>query len=93
LSLALQLHYREQGQFPASLDELVRKGYLTSIPADPYGKGEPFHYRRETNPREAVLWSVAQDGIDQQGKLEVWRDTRDGTGDRSFKIHAPRHRS
>jgi hypothetical protein len=41
LALALQLHYREHGQFPASLDELVKQGYLKSIPADPFGKGEP----------------------------------------------------
>jgi hypothetical protein len=93
LGLALQLQYREHGQFPATLDELVKNGYLKSIPADPFGKGEPFRYRRETNSLDAVLWSVAQDGIDQQGRLEVWRDTRDGKGDRSFTIHAPRRGS
>lgn len=93
LGLALQLQYREHGKFPATLDELVKNGYLKSIPVDPFGKGEPFRYRRETNSLDAVLWSVAQDGIDQQGRLEVWRDTRDGKGDRSFKIHAPRRGS
>lgn len=94
LSLALQLHYREHGQFPASLDELVQNGYLKSIPADPCGKGEPFHYRREANARDgAVLWSVARDGIDQQGRLDIFRDKSDGKGDRIYKIHAPRHGS
>jgi hypothetical protein len=94
LSLALQLHYREHGQFPATLDELVRNGYLTSVPADPFGKGEPFRYRREPNARgEAVLWSVAKDGIDQQGRLDVFRDHSDGKGDRIFKVQAPRQGS
>jgi hypothetical protein len=66
LTLALQLNYREHGEFPASLDELVNHGYLKSIPADPFGKGEPFHYRREATPLQgALLWSVYVDGIDQ----------------------------
>jgi hypothetical protein len=68
LALALQLHYREHANFPASLDELVKNGYLKSIPADPFGKGEPFRYRRESGPRgAAVVWSVWVDGIDQGG--------------------------
>ncbi len=53
LGLALQLHYREHGQFPRTLSELVQKGYLKSIPADPFGNGEPLHYRREADPRQA----------------------------------------
>ncbi len=35
LVLALQLNYREHGSFPASLAELVKNGYLKSIPIDP----------------------------------------------------------
>jgi hypothetical protein len=90
LGLALQLNYREHRQFPATLDGLVKNGYLKSIPADPFGKGEPFHYRRETNPQGgAVLWSVWTDGIDQQGKLDVWRDHSGGKGDRIYKIATP----
>ena len=42
LALACQLHYREHGEFPASLDDLVKSGYLKSIPADPFGKGKRF---------------------------------------------------
>jgi hypothetical protein len=68
LALALQLHYREHGKFPASLDELVKQGYLKSIPFDPFGKGEPFRYRREPDSKKgAVVWSVWVDGIDQGG--------------------------
>jgi hypothetical protein len=85
LALALQLHYREHGQFPASLDELAKKGYLKSIPTDPFGKGEPFRYRREPAPQNgAVLWSVWKDGIDQGGlDLHKWE------GDWSLRISVP----
>ena len=72
LALALQLHFRKRGEFPASLDELVKRGYLKSIPPDPFGKGEPFRYRRESAPRGgAVVWSIWTDGIDQGGVEKV----------------------
>jgi hypothetical protein len=33
--------------------------YVKSLPADPFGKGEPIHYRLETTPRQqAIVWSV-----------------------------------
>jgi hypothetical protein len=87
LILALQLHHREHGQFPATLAELVKNGYVQSIPPDPFGKGEPFHYRRENDPHQgAVLWSVWWDGIDQQGRRDVWNAADRRTGDRIFKI-------
>jgi hypothetical protein len=91
LGLALQLHYREHSQFPSALTELVKNGYLKSIPPDLSGKGEPFRYRRENDLRQgAVLWSVWLDGIDQEGKLDVWKSTQEGKGDRIVKIDAPR---
>jgi hypothetical protein len=72
LALALQLHIREHGEFPASLDELVKRGYLKSIPPDPFGKGEPFRYGREsTTPGSAVVWSIWTDGVDQGGVEKV----------------------
>ena len=94
LGLALQLYAREHGSFPGALDELVRHRYLKAIPPDPFGKGEPFHYRREANASDgAVLWSIAKDGIDQQGRLDLFREHKDGTGDLIFKVLAPRQRS
>jgi hypothetical protein len=91
LGLALQIFYREHGRFPAALDELVRDGDLKSIPPDPLGKGEPFHYRRESDPRlGAVLWSVWTDGIDQDGKLEA--DLSPATVHRATGSFESRHR-
>ena len=33
---ALDKHYADAGRYPASLDELVSKRYLRSIPSDPF---------------------------------------------------------
>jgi hypothetical protein len=64
LTMALELYQREHGDFPATLNELVAKGYLKSIPADPFGKGEPYHYVREARATSgARLWSVYTDGV------------------------------
>ena len=91
LGVALELYHREHGRFPDALDELVKEKYLKSIPADPFGKGEPFHYRRDSDPRTgAILWSVWTDRIDQDGKLEADPQREGGPGDKIFRIAAPR---
>lgn len=91
LGLALELYHREHGQFPAALDALVKEGYLKSIPADPFGKGEPFRYRREGDARQgAILWSVWTDGIDQSGKIDADRELEAASGDKIFRIVSPR---
>jgi len=91
LGLALQLFHREHGHFPAKLDELVQAKYLPAIPADPYGRGEPFHYRREADPKAGVLlWSVWLDGIDQEGKIEADPQHAESPGDKIFRIATPR---
>jgi hypothetical protein len=90
LALALELYDREHGELPPNLEALVRAGYLKSIPADPFGKGEPFHYRRAENPAEGgLLWSVWTDGIDQDGKISVDTHPGDTTGDKCFVIRVP----
>jgi hypothetical protein len=91
LGVALELYHREHGRFPDALDDLVKEKYLKSIPADPFGKGEPFHYRRDSDPHQgAILWSVWTDGIDQDGKLEADLQQESATGDKIFRIAAPR---
>ena len=90
LGLVLELYHREHGHFPAALDDLVKAGYLNSIPADPFGKGEPFRYRLETDPKQgATLWSVWTDGIDQNGKIEVDPQREIGAGDKILRIATP----
>jgi hypothetical protein len=88
--LAAQLYFREHAAFPASLDEVVKAGYLKAIPADPFGKGEPIHYRREADPAKgARLWSVWVDGMDQQGNIEVG-DRPNSPGDKVVHLAVPR---
>jgi hypothetical protein len=90
LALALELYDREHGELPPNLEALVRAGYLKSIPADPFGKGEPFHYRRAENPAEGgLLWSIWTDGIDQDGKVSVDTHPGDSVGDKCFVIRVP----
>jgi hypothetical protein len=90
LAVALELYDREHGELPPSLEALVRAGYLKSIPADPFGKGERFHYRRAESPAECgLLWSVWTDGIDQDGKICVDTHPGDTTGDKCFVIRVP----
>jgi hypothetical protein len=88
LVIALQLHYRERHEFPASLAQLVERGHLKSIPIDTFGKGEPFRYRRESAPgRGATLWSVGPDEIDQDGmETERWWED---PGDWVVRISVP----
>jgi hypothetical protein len=85
LALALELYYREHHEFPAALNELVARGILPSIPLDPLGTGESYHYRREAPAtRGATLWSVYTDGIDNGGV-----SLHDGKGDLVLRVPAP----
>jgi hypothetical protein len=96
LGSALELFHREHDQFPAALDDLVKQRYLKSIPADPFVadpfvKGEPFQYRRETDSRlGVVVWSVWMDGIDQNGMIDASRGREAAPDDKLFRIAGPR---
>jgi len=92
VGLALQVYQREQGQYPERLDELVKRGYLKVLPADPFGKGEPIHYRREAagnGTASALVWSVWFDGIDQEGKVKADAAKENSPGDMVYQIFAP----
>jgi hypothetical protein len=87
LALALQIYHREHGRFPESLDALAGE-FFETIPADPFGKGEPMRYRLLFTPDSgALLWSVGEDGVDQGG-IEPER-RRLEPGDMVFRIRAP----
>jgi hypothetical protein len=91
VGVALELYFREHGRFPPSLSELVQAGYLKSIPIDPFGSGEPIHYRVEGSPASnAVVWSVGLEGVNQAGKLPIGRSDERSTNDTVFEIAAPR---
>jgi hypothetical protein len=88
LNLALQLHFREHGTFPESLDALIGPDFET-LPLDPFDTGGPMHYRREPDGT-AVVWSIGPDETDNGGRVE-WRD-RNGTGDILVRLVPPGER-
>ncbi|MGQ0635010.1 MAG: hypothetical protein ACT4QC_10395 [Planctomycetaceae bacterium] len=71
LALCLQIYHREHGEFPAALEALIGDD-LQELPVDPFGKGEPIHYRREIDPAEGVtLWSIGPKGEVDEACLDV----------------------
>ena len=72
--IALQLHNVEHGNYPATLDELVERGYLTEVPRDLFHKDlAPLIYRIEPDGSH-VLYSVGPNGIDDGGETDTsWR--------------------
>ncbi len=65
LQLALRAYKLENGAYPPSLKALV-PAYLSAVPADPFGGGEPLRYKR--SGVTYVLWSIGPDGRDDGGK-------------------------
>jgi len=66
---ALERYHLAKGEFPASLGELVPQ-YAAVVPID-WMSGEPLHYRR-TDDGWFQLWSVGQDGKDNDGVFREW---------------------
>ena len=67
--LAAQAYCRDKGEFPENLDQLVPQ-YLETIPLDPCDRnGGRLLYRRDS-AMSAVVWSVAEDGNDNDGAVE-----------------------
>lgn len=64
LQLALRAYRLENGQYPSALNALAPH-YLKTIPADPFGAGEPMHYKR--SGQKYILWSIGPDEKDNGG--------------------------
>jgi hypothetical protein len=63
-ALALRAFRLENGQYPATLNELAPR-YLKEIPPDPFGGGEKLRYKRTAN--SYLLYSIGPDGKDDGG--------------------------
>lgn len=74
--LALWLYFCDHGAFPAALADLVPT-YLPAVPQDPFC-GRPLRYERR--PQGFRLWSVGDDGLDQEGTPKAKPDLGE-TGD------------
>lgn len=56
---ALDKHYADSGRYPASLDELVAKHYLRSIPKDPFtGSSSTWVAVPPEDARKGNVWDV-----------------------------------
>lgn len=85
--LALQIWHRGHGEFPESLEALVGS-VLETLPIDPFGKGEPIRYRREADAASAKIWSIGEDGIDNDGVADPSSSNR-REGDVVISVKAP----
>ncbi len=81
-TIALLLFKENTGSFPDDLGELIKSGYLTELPQDPYSDG-PLRYKKTQD--NFTLYSLGQnfkdDGgqafRDSKGRIEMWSDKGD----------------
>lgn len=64
LRLALRAYRMENGAYPMNLSQLAPK-YLAQIPIDPFGRGESWRYRK--NSDSYLAWSIGPDKRDDKG--------------------------
>ena len=71
--LGLIIFERKKGVLPAKLSDVVDAGILDSLPFDPFANA-PLSYSRD----RCIVWSVGQDGVDDDGKSESPRNWYSG---------------
>jgi hypothetical protein len=71
--LAVLVYEKERGEYPASLNQLVSRGYLKQLPIDPYS-GRPFVYKRTNDV--FILYSVGMNFTDDGGTVAKQDDGR-----------------
>jgi hypothetical protein len=87
IALAIQIHHRQHGVYPARLSDVSRR-WLPVIPSDPWGK--PILYRRKAG--RPLVYSAGPDGKDDGGQPAVIRQLNGTTtGDLVWgTFHPPR---
>lgn len=65
--IALEIHRRRHGQYPASLSELAPE-LISRIPLDPFD-GQPLRYR--INAGQPLIYSIGADRVDDGGLLNL----------------------
>lgn len=65
-ALALQAYRAERKKYPESLARLVKEGYLSELPKDPFNLNQPLKYLNKGGAY--LLYSVGPDGKDDNGK-------------------------
>jgi hypothetical protein len=82
VGVAAERYRLAHDQWPASLDELVKKDLIVSVPLDPYD-GQPLRYK--LRPDGAVIYSVGVDGVDNGGNINRERPLDPGV-DQGFEL-------
>lgn len=73
LALALAMHQKEQGSYPATLEELKPR-YVDAVSEDLFA-GQPLHYQRRGDGY--LLYSVGKDGVDDHAEKDRWGGEKD----------------
>jgi hypothetical protein len=75
----------EEGQWPVSLAELAKGGWIAAVPLDPFD-GQPLRYKRV--PDGVLIYSVGLDGVDDGGVINRENPIAPGT-DQGFRLWSP----
>lgn len=79
IEYALRIYKLEHGDWPETLVQLTPE-IIPSVPADPFtADGKPLRYRKESD--EYVLWSVGQNGVNDEGQAPPRGDYSPELGD------------
>jgi competence protein ComGC len=82
VGIAAERYRLAHEEWPASLDELVKKGWIASVPLDPYD-GQPLRYKLRHDG--VTVYSVGPDGVDNGGNINRDRPFESGT-DQGFLL-------
>jgi hypothetical protein len=80
--LAALRFQKEKGKFPDNLDELVKAGYLTKLPDDPFSNGQ-LTYKKTADGFLLYSWgsNLKDDGgqaiRDKEGRINLFSDEGD----------------
>jgi hypothetical protein len=83
--VAAERYRLERGQWPASLDELAKHGWIAAVPLDPFD-GQPLRYKLV--PDGVLIYSVGLDGVDDGGAINRDNPHTPGT-DLGFRLWSP----
>jgi len=82
--VALRRWQLEHDGLPPDLETIVKAAGMPSVPADPY-TGRPM--QMTTINGEPVIYSVAMDGKDDRGRVDIWKSPQPGqVGDLLFRL-------
>jgi len=77
IATALDMYELDNGEYPATLDELMDKKYLKKIPKDPWGRA--YFYKPAPDKKDYDLMTYGKDGVAGGGDDISNKDTAGST--------------